>query len=308
MAIGFITHHSFMLHNMGDYHPECPERLHAINDRLISAGVEPYLYHREAHKVEREQLLRVHDSDYIDQVFDASPAAGLAYLDGDTAMCPYTLEAALYAAGANVQAVDMVMTGQVKKVFCAVRPPGHHAERHRAMGFCFFNNVAVGAAHAIEVYGLERVAIVDIDVHHGNGTENIYSGNSKVLFCSSFQHPFYPGSGADTNVDNIVNCPLPAGAGSSEFRDAVSQQFIPAIEAFEPQLILISAGFDAHSSDDMAQMELHESDYAWVTQQLCSLADRFSDGRIVSTLEGGYALDALARCVTVHIKALMGEK
>ncbi len=308
MSIGFISHPSFFLHQMGEHHPECPQRLHAINDRLIAAGIEPYLLHRQAVKVSNEALLRVHDQAYIDSVIAASPQQGLVYLDGDTAMCPDTLEAAMHAAGAAVMAVDMVMTGEAKRVFCSVRPPGHHAEHDLAMGFCFFNNVAVAAAHAIEQYKLDRVAIVDFDVHHGNGTEDIFSNNLKVLFCSSFQHPFYPGSGFATQAENIVNCPLPAGAGGAEFREAVSNRFIPALQAFRPQLVLISAGFDAHSSDDMAQLQLHENDFAWVTRQLCQVAAEHGAGRIVSTLEGGYALDALARSVTIHIKALMEEE
>ncbi len=307
MSIGFISHPSFFQHQMGDYHPECPERLHAINDRLIGMGMEPYLLHREAISAMRDQLIRVHDESYIDYVYSRSPEQGLAHLDPDTAMSPHTLEAALHAAGAVIQAVDMVMNNETRRVFCSVRPPGHHAEHDLAMGFCFFNNVAVGAAHAIAAHGLTRVAIIDFDVHHGNGTEDIFSGNSQVLFCSSFQHPFYPNSGTDTTAKNIVNCPLPAGAGTTEFKAAYEEMIFPAIEAFEPQLIMISAGFDAHRSDDMAQLMLEESDYAWVTRKLCQLATQFCGGRIVSSLEGGYALDALARSVAVHIKTMMEE-
>ena len=307
MSVGYITHEACMLHEMGDYHPEQPERLHAINDQLIASGIEPFLFHREAQHADKSHLVRVHDAGYVELVFASSPDHGLSYLDGDTAMCPKTLDAALFAAGANVQAVDMVMSDEVKRVFCAVRPPGHHAERDAAMGFCFFNNAAIAAAHAIEAHGLERVAIVDFDVHHGNGTEDIYSGNPQVLFCSTFQHPFYPGSGADTDVENIVNCPLESRAGGAEFRDAVETHWLPALEKFAPQLVVISAGFDAHVEDDMAHMRLREFDYAWVTRKLCEIADASAEGRIVSTLEGGYDLSALARSVTVHIKALMGE-
>ena len=223
-------------------------------------------------------------------------------------MNPYTLEAALHAAGAVVLAVDLVMAGHAKQAFCAVRPPGHHAERARAMGFCFFNNVAVGAAHALAAHGLERVLIADFDVHHGNGTEDIFGGDERVLFCSTFQHPFYPHTGYDTRTPNVVNVPLPSRADGAAFREAVSQCWLPAIDAFEPQLVMISAGFDAHIEDDMADLKLHELDYAWITSRLCEVAHHHAEGRIVSTLEGGYALSALGRSVAVHIGAFSGVR
>ena len=305
-SVAYITHPVFLRHEIGAHHPESPARLHAISDQLIAAGIEPFLLHRDAEPATREQIERVHDAAYVDEVFAAAPEEGLVWLDGDTAMNAYTLEAALHAAGATVQAVDMLMSGDARRAFCAVRPPGHHAERDTAMGFCIFNNIAVGAAHAIAVHGLERIAIVDFDVHHGNGTENIFSGDNRVLFCSSFQHPFYPGSGAGETAANVINCPLPATTDGADFRATVRAHWLPAIEAFEPQLILVSAGFDGHLEDDMAEMRLREPDYEWVTFEICDLADRHAGGRVVSALEGGYNLSALGRSVAAHIRAMMG--
>jgi acetoin utilization deacetylase AcuC-like enzyme len=307
MPIAYISHHACSLHVMGDHHPEQPARLHAINDRLIASGLEMVLLHHDAPQATQEQLLRVHDADYIERVIDSAPREGYVWLDGDTAMGPQTLDAALHAAGGVVHAVDLVMSGQASQAFCAVRPPGHHAERGRAMGFCFFNNVAVGAAHALAVHGLERVAIVDFDVHHGNGTEDIFGGDERVLFCSTFQHPFYPHSGFDSTAANVVNCPLPSRADGAAFREAIGAHWLPALERFAPQLVMISAGFDAHREDDMAHLRLLEFDYAWITRRLCDIADRHADGRVVSTLEGGYSLDALARSVVVHLKSFLGD-
>ena len=305
-SVAYITHPVFLRHEIGAHHPESPARLHAISDQLIAAGIEPFLLHRDAEPATREQIERVHDAAYVDEVFAAAPEEGLVWLDGDTAMNAYTLEAALHAAGATVRAVDMLMSGDARRAFCAVRPPGHHAERDTAMGFCIFNNIAVGAAHAIAAHGLERIAIVDFDVHHGNGTENIFSGDNRVLFCSSFQHPFYPGSGAGETAANVINCPLPATTDGADFRATVRAHWLPAIEAFEPQLILVSAGFDGHLEDDMAEMRLREPDYEWVTREICDLADRYAGGRVVSALEGGYNLSALGRSVAAHIRAMMG--
>ena len=305
MSVAYITHRAFALHEMGVHHPEQPARLGAINDRLIASGLDSVLRHHEARPAEREHLLRAHDAAYVDWIFESSPGEGLVWLDGDTAMSPATLEAALYAAGSAVQAVDLVMSGSAAQAFCAVRPPGHHAERARAMGFCFFNNIAIGAAHALAAHGLRRVLIADFDVHHGNGTESIFGGDERILFCSTFQHPFYPYSGHDSQAPNLVNVPLPALADGAAFRDAVSTRWLPVIEAFEPQLIMISAGFDAHIEDDMADLNLSEADYAWVTRRLCEVAARHAQGRIVSMLEGGYALNALGRSVAAHIEALL---
>ena len=305
MSIAYITHDACTLHEMGPHHPEQPSRLGAINDRLIASGLNAVLRHHAAISAEREHLLRVHDAAYVDQLFASSPEEGLAWLDGDTAMNPSTLDAALYAAGAAVQAVDLVMSGGAAQAFCAVRPPGHHAERARAMGFCFFNNVAIGAAHALATHGIERVLIADFDVHHGNGTESIFYGDDRVLFCSTFQHPFYPYTDHESEAPNLVNVPLPARTNGAEFREAVSRHWLPAIEAFAPELVMISAGFDAHIEDDMAELDLSEADYGWVTRQLSGVAKRHANGRIVSTLEGGYALSALGRSVAVHIEALL---
>jgi len=307
MTIAYLSHHDCLLHDMGPHHPEQPARLSAINDRLIASGLEMVLRHHDAPLATRELLEAVHDPEYIDQIFAASPSEGLVWVDGDTAMNPHSLNAALRAAGAVALGVDLVMEGKAKQVFCAVRPPGHHAERHRAMGFCLFNNIAVGAYHALDRYGLERVAIVDFDVHHGNGTEDIVSGDRRVLFCSTFQHPFYPHSGFDSTAANVVNAPLPAGSGGRVFREAVETHWLPRLEAFAPQLILVSAGFDAHQADDMANLNLVDADYAWVTRRLCEQAQRSATGRVVSSLEGGYELHALARSVEAHLKAFLGD-
>ena len=305
MPIAFVSHYACNRHVMGDHHPEAPERLDAINDRLIASGLDMVLMHFDAPVATREQLLRVHDADYVQQVFDSSPERDYVWLDGDTAMGPHTLEAALHAAGAAVLAVDLVLEKRANRAFCAVRPPGHHAERARAMGFCFFNNVAVGAAHALARHGLQRVAVVDFDVHHGNGTEDIFSGDERVMFCSTFQHPFYPHSGFDSIAPNVVNCPLPSRSDGAAFREAVQTHWLPALEAFEPQLVMISAGFDGHREDDMAHMNLLEFDYAWITRRLCEVADKYAEGRVVSVLEGGYNKDALARSVAVHLKSFL---
>lgn len=305
MPTAFITHPSFLLHEMGPYHPECPERLTAINDRLIAAGVDACLVHHEAPAATREQIARVHGAAYIDAIEAASPDEGLHFIDPDTALNPHTLTAARHAVGAVVLGVDLVLGGQCKTVFCAVRPPGHHAERRRAMGFCVFNSVAIGAAHALAVHGLERVAIVDFDVHHGNGTEDIFQDDPRVLMVSTFQHPLYPYCGVDDPAPNMVNVPLPAGAGGEEFRAAVRERWVPALEAHRPQLILISAGFDAHREDPLAGLKFVEADYVWVTRELLAIAARHGQGRVVSSLEGGYALSALGRSATEHIRELL---
>ena len=289
---------------MGAMHPESPARLRAIDDQLIASGLRSFLREVEAPLVRTEQLARVHAPDYIAAVEASSPRAGLTHLDPDTAMCPATLRAARRAAGAGVAATDLVMKGEVQAAFCSVRPPGHHAERARAMGFCLFNNVAVAAAHALEHHGLERVAIADFDVHHGNGTEQIFRADERVLMVSTFQHPFYPYSGIDGNSERMVNIPLTAHSGGDKFRAAVQEHWLPALESFKPQMIFISAGFDAHRDDDMAMLRLTEADYAWVTGQLKAVADRHAGGRIVAMLEGGYELHALGRSVAAHIKAL----
>lgn len=304
MTTAFITHRDCWAHDMGSHHPECPERLGAISDRLIAAGLDIYLQFHDAPLAAVEQLLRVHPQSYLDYLEASSPNHGIFHLDPDTAMCPNTLRAAYRAAGAGVLGVDLVMNGSVKSAFCAVRPPGHHAERAKAMGFCFFNNVAIAAKHALDAWGLSRVAIMDFDVHHGNGTEEILAGDDRILMVGTFQHPFYPYSGGDSAASNMCNVPLPAGTRGDVFRQVAADVLLPRLRDFKPELILISAGFDAHYEDDMASMGLLESDYAWVTEQLRHVAEASAHGRIVSLLEGGYALSALARSVAAHIRAL----
>ena len=293
-----------MLHEMGPYHPECPERLTAISDRIIASGIDACLVHYTAPAATRDQLGRVHSVGHMDTIDAASPASGLHFIDPDTALNPHSLTAARHAAGAVVLAVDLVMRGESNTAFCAVRPPGHHAERRRAMGFCLFNSVAVGAAHALAAHGLERVAIVDFDVHHGNGTEDIFSDDPRVLMVSTFQHPLYPYCGTETPAANMVNVPLAEGSGSDEFRAAVRDHWMPALDAHRPQLILISAGFDAHREDPLAGLKLVEADFSWVTRQLVDVAARHAGGRIVSSLEGGYSLSALARSAGEHVREL----
>jgi len=305
MATGYITHPLCLKHDMGAYHPESPARIQAIEESLGRSGLMEQLQKFEAPEVAREQLLRVHAGEYIDFIAAKAPQHGIAMLDPDTSMNPYTYPAALRAAGAVVLGVDLVMEGRVQSVFCNVRPPGHHAERARAMGFCIFNNVAVGAAHSLEHHGIERVAILDFDVHHGNGTENIFHDDPHVMLCSTFQHPFYPFVGANSGNDHIINVPLSAGADGEVFRTAIRNQWLPALEEFKPELIMISAGFDAHRDDGLAMLGLVESDYVWITEKIKDVADRYAGGRIVSVLEGGYNLQVLGNSVLAHIKELI---
>ena len=307
MPTAYITHPSCLLHDMGPYHPECPDRLHAVGDRLISAGLDGYLTHFTAPAATREQLERVHDADYIDEIEAASPESGLHYLDPDTALNAHSVSAAQHAAGAVVLATDLVMSGQYRRAFCAVRPPGHHAERRRAMGFCLFNSVAVGAAHALEAHGLERVAIIDFDVHHGNGTEDIFSDDGRVVMVGTFQHPLYPYSGADSRASNMANVPLAAGSGSDELRAAVHDRWLPLLEEHRPEMLFVSAGFDAHREDPLAGLRFTEADFAWVTRELVTLANRHAQGRIVSSLEGGYSLSALGRSAAEHVRELVAS-
>lgn len=290
---------------MGQEHPECPARLDAIQDSVIASGLELVLRHYDAPLASREQLLRVHTPEFVDMLFTRSPQSGLVAIDVDTSMNPHTLSAALRAAGAGILAVDLIQTGEIGAAFCSIRPPGHHAERSRAMGLCFFNNIAVAAAHAMATYDIERVAIVDFDVHHGNGTEDIFLHDERVLLCSTFQHPLYPYTGTDTHSGHIVNVPLPPATTGSVFREAVSTHWLPALHAHQPQMLFISAGFDAHVEDIYASLGLVEDDYAWVTGVVRQIAETYGNGRIVSMLEGGYALSALGRSVVAHLKALL---
>jgi acetoin utilization deacetylase AcuC-like enzyme len=291
---------------MGAHHPERPARLAAIDDQLIASGVGQHLTRFDAPLATDEQLARVHPAEYVRAIREVAPRSGTIHLDPDTAMNPFSLQAALRAAGAAVLAVDLVLQGKMNSAFCAVRPPGHHACRARPMGFCIFNNVAVAARHALQAHGLERVAIIDFDVHHGNGTEDIFEHDTNVLMASIFQHPFYPYSGTDNPAPNMFNVPLAAGSGSKELHSAVTKAWLPALERFKPELILFSAGFDAHAEDDMAMLRFNDSDYAWVTEQVKTVADRHAKGRMVSMLEGGYALSALGRSAIRHIKVMAG--
>lgn len=306
MATALFTHPDCSLHEMGAGHPESPQRLKAILAALEASGLTSKLILREAPQALREHLERVHEPEHVDLIFSSAPQRGYAYLDPDTSMNAKSLSAALRAAGGVVGATDMVMSGEAANAFCAVRPPGHHATRERPMGFCLFNNVAIGAAHALEAHGLERVAVLDFDVHHGNGTEDAFHEDPRVMLCSTFQHPYYPYSGADSGNDHIINVPLPAMTDGAGFRKAVQRFWIPALEKFKPQMVFVSAGFDAHRDDPLAYLKLDDEDYRWVTEELVDIAARHAQGRVVSTLEGGYNTDALGRCVVEHVRVLAG--
>ena len=306
VTTAFITHADCAKHDMGAHHPESPARLAAIEDHLISSGVGATLDRHDAPQAAVSELARVHPLEYIEAIRQASPEHGIVHLDPDTAMCPHTWSAAVHAAGAAVLATDLVVGGRAENAFCAVRPPGHHATRTRAMGFCLFNNVAVAAKHALEKHGVERVAIIDFDVHHGNGTEDIFSDDERVVMTSIFQHPFYPYSGTEDPAPNMANVPLPAGSDGRALRIAVEKIWLPALHEHQPEMIFVSAGFDAHVEDDMAMLRFTENDYKWVTGQIKEIADKYAKGRIVSVLEGGYALSALGRSVVTHLKVLGG--
>lgn len=306
MTTAFITHPECLLHDMGGDHPESPQRLHAIQDALIAGQLLPLLQQYDAPLVTREQLYLVHQRDYVDHIASCCPSEGTVTLAPDVAANPHTLNAALRAAGAAVMAVDLVMQGKVDNAFCAVRPPGHHAERDQAMGFCLFNNLAVGVAHALAQYEIDKIAIVDFDVHHGNGTEDIFCDEPRVWFCSTFQHPFYPGTTPGDTSENIHHIPLSAGTASREYREAFTQQCLPPLRQFAPQLVFISAGFDAHAADPLADLLLDDRDYQWLTLQLKQVAEEFAGGRLISCLEGGYNLQALAASATAHLRVLLG--
>lgn len=305
MSTAFITHAACLQHEMGPHHPECPERLQAVYDAFDRSGLMPRLMRVEAPLATKAQLAATHAADYVDSIFAAAPEQGYAYLDPDTSMNRFSLAAARHAAGAVVKGVDLVMNGEADNAFCAVRPCGHHATYQRPMGFCIFNNVAVGAVHAMAEHQLSRVAILDFDVHHGNGTEDIFRDDDRVMLCSSFQHPYYPGTGADSASGHIIPTPLPARSTGAQFRTAIEATWFPALERFQPELIIISAGFDAHADDPLAYLELHEDDYVWVTSRIRQVADAYAGGRIVSALEGGYNLAALGRSAVAHVQALM---
>jgi acetoin utilization deacetylase AcuC-like enzyme len=301
-----LTHPSCLEHSAGPGHPESPHRLVAVLEAL---SAEPFraVPRAEAPRATREQLVRAHAPALVDALHRHAPSEGLLRIDADTAMSPATLEAALRAAGGACAAVDAAAAGATRRAFCAVRPPGHHATRDQAMGFCFFNNVAVAAAHALAVHGLERVAIVDFDVHHGNGTQDIFWNEPRVLYVSTHQAPLYPGTGhayEHGSGDNVLNVPLATGSGSAAFRAACTGAVLPAVDKHAPQLVLISAGFDAHKLDPLANLNLEADDYGWITRELVALAERHAGGRVVSSLEGGYSLTALRESVTAHCAAL----
>lgn len=300
----YISHPDTLLHVMDGWHPESPARITAIRDGLVAAGIFGRLQTYEAPLASDEQLLRVHAPEYVRHIRNIAPPAGILRLDADTAMGPMTLSAALHAAGAVVKAVDCVIGGAVQNAFCCVRPPGHHAGIAHAAGFCIFNNIAVGIAHSMAVYGIERAAIVDFDVHHGDGSEEIFRSNPRVMLCSTFQHPFYPYRGADTRTERMINVPLPAMTDGKGFRAAVEKEFAPALDSFKPQMLFISAGFDAHAQDPLAELRLVREDYVWITEFIMEVADKHASGRIVSTLEGGYDLPSLAESAVAHISTL----
>ena len=303
MATALIAHDDCYEHVTPPGHPEQVARL----DAVLGALQDMDLVRVAAPMAAEADLLRIHPQEHVDAVRAAAPSEGWRSLDADTHMSVGSLAAAYRAAGANVRAVDMVLGGEVQNAFAAVRPPGHHAERTTPMGFCLFGSVSIAAKHALDHHGLKRVAIVDFDVHHGNGTQDLCEDDARILFCSTHQMPLYPGTGhahEDGAYGNVLNVPLPDGAGSKAFRDAMERLVLPAVDAFKPELLLISAGFDAHADDPLAGMRLVEDDFAWVTEQLCDLADRHCQGRVVSTLEGGYDLEALAASTAAHVQVL----
>jgi acetoin utilization deacetylase AcuC-like enzyme len=314
MTTAIFTHPDCKLHEMGAWHPESPERLRAIEDQLIASRISGFLDYREAPLAAIADLERVHSAEAIALVHDNLPTpdgeySGYYPLDGDTSINPHSWKAALRAAGAAIAATDAVVGGELANAFCAIRPPGHHARPSEPMGFCLFNNVAIAARYALAVRGLQRVAIVDFDVHHGNGTEEAFFNEPRVLMVSFFQHPFYPYSGFRQEWDNpqhMVNVPVPAYSKGDVVRELVTQKWLPALHAHKPEMIFISAGFDAHREDDLGQMGLVEADFTWITEQIMGVAKLYAQGRIVSCLEGGYNLSALGRSVVAHVKALAG--
>lgn len=304
MSTAYISHNDCTQHDMGAEHPESPQRLAAILNELQGSKLEQELEFVRAEEVQRDQLQRAHPELYLHQLDLIQPSQGRIFADPDTLMCPRSLRAARLAAGAAVQGVDMVLSGQVDNAFCAVRPPGHHAERTRTMGFCFYNNIAVAALHALTFHSLERVAIIDFDVHQGNGTVDIFAGDERVLVCSSFQHPYYPHSHYFNQPENILNTPLPAHTPAAQYRKQVEADWLHRLQDFKPQLVLISAGFDGHKQDPLADFELEESDYRWLTEMIADVARQTASNRIVSVLEGGYNLKALGQSAAAHIETL----
>jgi len=307
MTTAFISHTDCELHNLGPEHPESPVRLMAIRKVLTKTGLIEHLDSFESVHVTPEQIQLAHGPLHQKRLQMKAPHTGIVWTDDDTALCPDSLHAASLAAGSAVMATNRVISGKADNAFCAVRPPGHHAEHNLAMGFCFFNNVAIAACHALQQPDINKVAIVDFDVHHGNGTVDIFKDRPEVLVCSTFQHPFYPERYTTTRSDNIINCPLDAHTGSMEFRHALETRWLPSLQAHKPDMIFISAGFDAHEEDPMADLKLTEDDYRWATKMLMDMANTYSKGRIVSVLEGGYNPVALAFSVQAHLEILSGQ-
>jgi len=307
MSIAIISHPHCELHDAGENHPEQPARVKVIQTALEAYSFSVPVSFLMAPLATRVDLLRVHDVDYLDWLFSIAPEKENIRIDEDTVMNSHTMEAALRAAGAVLLAVDQVMTGAAQVAFCNIRPPGHHAEPKQAMGFCFFNNVAIGVEYAKATYGLKRIAIIDFDVHHGNGTQAIFQKDTEVLLCSSFEHPLYPGYDMEMDNEHILAVPLPAGISGEAFRTAVESAWFAKLAAFQPELIFFSAGFDAHRDDPLANLSLTKHDYVWLTSHIATIARRYCQGRIVSVLEGGYHLPALAECVPAHVEAMVSH-
>ena len=298
----FISHPDTLLHVMDGSHPESPARITAIKNAVLASKLKLQFY--DAPAASKAQLIRVHNKDYVDEIFSIAPKAGLVRLDGDTAMGPMSLAALLHASGAVILATDLVLSNKVNNAFCCIRPPGHHAGKSNSAGFCIFNHVAVGVAHAMAQYNIKRVAIIDFDVHHGDGTEDIFKDDPNVMLCSTFQHPFYPHRGAESRSKNMVNLPLPAKSNGDVFKKAFEAEIKPALEAFKPELIYISAGFDAHVNDPLADLALTTQDYVWMTEFIKKIVNNCCNGRIISSLEGGYHLPSLSESVLAHVKSL----
>jgi acetoin utilization deacetylase AcuC-like enzyme len=305
MTIAIISHPDCALHNIGDEHPERPERVKVIAEAIKRYPFQVPVNFYAAPLATREQLIAVHDKSYVNWIFSIAPKEGMIGIDADTYMNPYTLAAALYAAGSVIEGVDKVITGEEQVAFCNVRPPGHHAEPGKAMGFCLFNNMAIGVKHAISQYGIKRIAIIDFDVHHGNGTQTIFQHDKHVLYCSSFQHPFYPGYDKEMDNEHILSVPLAAETSGEIFRQRVQEVWFDKLAAFQPQLIFFSAGFDSHRNEPLADLNLTETDYVWLTAQIAKIAKVHCGGKMVSVLEGGYNLNVLAQCVPAHINAMV---
>jgi len=306
VSTAYISHPDCHDHDTGEGHPENALRLSAIEDKFIETSLWDFLRGIDAPEATEAQLLRVHTANHLENMQKMMPRQGYMRLDQDTVVSPGSMKAAKRAAGAVVAAVDLLMSGNMTNAFCGVRPPGHHAESNRALGFCLFNNIAVGAAHAMEAHGLKKIAVLDFDVHQGNGTEDILINDERVLYCSIFQHPFYPFTTPPENSDRVVSIPLDASAKTDEFRAAVNDHWLPALERFRPEMIFVSAGFDAHRDDEMSYVSLTDADFQWVAEQIVQAAEGSASGRIVSVLEGGYELHSLARCVETHMRVLMG--